>query len=95
MSDFRDVVAERSWTHLFEFIDYFVDPVTAAGAHALADSPHLGRLSALLLHRNGVGDEGAKPPRRRRDQQPSGPDGPAGVGPRSGLAPAGRGRSPR
>jgi hypothetical protein len=31
----------------------------------------------------------------RRSTHTPGPDGPAGVGPRSGLAPAGRGRSPR
>jgi uncharacterized protein (TIGR02996 family) len=40
------------------FQDYFQSPVTDAGLHALAESPHLGRLTALGLSRNNITDDG-------------------------------------
>jgi uncharacterized protein (TIGR02996 family) len=42
------------------FCDYFVGPLTAEGARALAASPHLGRLRELRLGRNNVGDVGLR-----------------------------------
>jgi uncharacterized protein (TIGR02996 family) len=41
-----------------DFVDYFVDPLDAAGMRELARSPHLGRLRELDLYRNNLGDEG-------------------------------------
>jgi uncharacterized protein (TIGR02996 family) len=41
-----------------DFADYYTGPLTAAGAEALAASPHLGRLRALHLYRNNLGDAG-------------------------------------
>jgi Ran GTPase-activating protein (RanGAP) involved in mRNA processing and transport len=41
-----------------DFIDYFDAPLKAADAGALAASPYLGRLKALHLYRNDVGDAG-------------------------------------
>lgn len=49
-----------NWVQTLSFIDYFVSPLTAAGARALAGSPHLGRLRALHLHRNDIGDAGSQ-----------------------------------
>ena len=43
-----------------DFADYYVGPLTAAGAQALASSPHLGRLRALHLYRNNIGDVGLR-----------------------------------
>jgi uncharacterized protein (TIGR02996 family) len=40
------------------FCDYFSDPLDAAGAAALASSPHLQRLSILNLTRNNIADAG-------------------------------------
>ena len=40
------------------FNDYFSDPLDAAGARALAGSPHLTRLTILDLTRNNIGDAG-------------------------------------
>jgi uncharacterized protein (TIGR02996 family) len=48
------------------FADYWSSPLTSAGAAALAASPHLGRLRALSLYRNDVGDAGASALARAR-----------------------------
>jgi uncharacterized protein (TIGR02996 family) len=42
------------------FVDYFVAPLTAAGARALAASPHLGRLRGFYTASNDVTDDGAR-----------------------------------
>jgi uncharacterized protein (TIGR02996 family) len=42
------------------FVDYYSDPIDAAGMRALAGSPHLGRLTALRLYSNNLGDEGVR-----------------------------------
>ncbi len=41
------------------FSDYFVDPLDSNGIRALGDSPYLGQLVFLGLHRNNLGDAGA------------------------------------
>jgi uncharacterized protein (TIGR02996 family) len=43
-----------------DFPDYFDSSMTADGARALAQSPYLGRLTALSLYRNNVGDRGVE-----------------------------------
>jgi uncharacterized protein (TIGR02996 family) len=43
-----------------DFLDYFDSPLTASGACALANSPYLGRLTALNLYRNNVSDRGVE-----------------------------------
>jgi uncharacterized protein (TIGR02996 family) len=42
------------------FRDYFGSPLDAAGMKALANSPHLGRLTSLYLYRNDLGDDGVR-----------------------------------
>jgi Ran GTPase-activating protein (RanGAP) involved in mRNA processing and transport len=56
-----DALASCSYLHGVEtlsFVDYFHAPLTASDAKALAASPHLGRVRALHLHRNNIGDGG-------------------------------------
>ncbi|MFO0842542.1 MAG: TIGR02996 domain-containing protein [Gemmataceae bacterium] len=48
------------WVREIGFIDYFRAPVGAEDMAALAASPHLGRLTALRLHRNNLGNDGAR-----------------------------------
>ncbi len=43
-----------------DFSDYFIAPLDAAGARALASSPYLGRLRALHLYDNNLGDAGLR-----------------------------------
>jgi uncharacterized protein (TIGR02996 family) len=42
------------------FVDYYQDPIDAGAMRALAGSPHLGRLRALRLYNNNLGDEGVR-----------------------------------
>jgi uncharacterized protein (TIGR02996 family) len=54
-------LAATSYLHGVErlsFLDYFDGFLTADGARELAASPHLGRLRALGLYRNDLGDAG-------------------------------------
>jgi uncharacterized protein (TIGR02996 family) len=43
-----------------DFADYYTGPLTAPGAWALARSPYLGRLRALHLYGNNIGDDGLR-----------------------------------
>jgi uncharacterized protein (TIGR02996 family) len=43
-----------------KFVDYYVDPLDAAGVRHLAASPHLKRLRSLSLYNNNLGPAGAE-----------------------------------
>jgi uncharacterized protein (TIGR02996 family) len=72
MTPLRHLLLVRAGTHVaalaalgelatiesLRFTDYYVDPVNAAGARALAASPSLGRLAVINLFRNNIEDEG-------------------------------------
>jgi uncharacterized protein (TIGR02996 family) len=51
-------VSQLAFLETLDFIDYYLDPVTAHGARLLAESPYLGGLKALHLYRNNIGDAG-------------------------------------
>ena len=46
------------WLERIDFIDYFRNPLDAAGMAALAASPYLGALRGLGLYRNNLGNLG-------------------------------------
>lgn len=51
---------QLGWVRELDFIDYFQAPLEAGDMASLAISPNLGRLAVLRLHRNNLGDRGAR-----------------------------------
>lgn len=48
------------WMRELKFVDYYRQPMEAQDMIDLANSPHLGRLRHLNLHRNNIGDVGLR-----------------------------------